>query len=110
MDALETSPTDTSVEEPRASTIQVLGLLVTAAFALSYLGAYALTNTLLSAGMIQQWGPGSDPRPRWLGLGFVSLLAVFGATGFFFRCMSSRQLRSIDALANETEEFRISDV
>jgi hypothetical protein len=98
-----------SVESPRASTVQVLGLLVATAFALSYLGAYAFTNVLLANDIVQQWSPGSDPRPRLLGLLFVSLLAVFGTMGFIFRLMSYRELRSIDALANETEEFRIND-
>ncbi len=94
---------------PRASTVQVLGLLVSTAFALSYLGAYAFTNALLDAGMLQPWGSGPDPRPRWMALTFVTLLALFGTAGFFCRVMSSRQLRSIDALADETEEFRIND-
>jgi hypothetical protein len=102
-------PNSSSVEAPRASTVQVLGLLVAAAFALSYLGAYAFTNALLAHDILQEWSPGSDPRPRLLGLLFVSVLAVFGVMGFLFRLMSSRELRSIDALANETQEFRIND-
>jgi hypothetical protein len=108
MNAVNDNSTIDGFDGPRASTVQVLGLLVSTAFALSYLGAYAFTNTLLDAGLIQPWGS-ADPRPRWLALCFVSLLAVFGAAGVFFRLMSSRQLRSIDALADETEEFRIND-
>ena len=100
---------NTSIDEPRASTVQALGLLVSTAFALSYLGAYAFTNALLARDILQQWAPGSDPRPRLLGLLFISLLALFGTAGFLFRIMSSRELRSIDALADETEEFRIND-
>ena len=106
MDAVNTD----SFDGPRASTVQVLGLLVMTAFALSYLGAYAFTNALLQADILQQWAPGSDPRPRLLATCFVTLLAVFGMLGCVFRLMSSRELRSIDALANETEEFRITDV
>ena len=94
---------------PRASTVQVLGLLVSTAFALSYLVAYAFTNALVDAGILQPWGGGTDPRPRWMALTFVTLLGLFGAAGVVFRLMSSRQLRSIDALADETEEFRITD-
>ena len=100
---------NTSFDGPRASTVQVLGLLVATAFALSYLGAYAFTNALLQADILQQWSPGSDPRPRLLATLFVTVLGVFGAIGCLFRLMSSRELRSIDALANETEEFRIND-
>lgn len=98
-----------SFDGPRASTVQVLGLLVSTAFALSYLGAYAFTDALLAQDILQQWGPGADPRPRLLGLLFVSVLTVLGTLGFLFRLLSSRQLRSIDALADETEEFRIND-
>ena len=101
--------TDATINDPRPSTVAVLGLLVTTAFALSYLGAYALTDALRAADMLQHWDPGPDPRPRWMALCFAALLGVFGALGFVFRRMSSRQLRSIDALAEETEEFRISD-
>ena len=92
---------------PRASTVQVLGLLVSTAFALSYLSAYAFTNALIDAGILQAWGGGPDPRPRWMALTFVTLLGLFGTAGLVFRLMSSRELRSIDALADETEEFRI---
>jgi hypothetical protein len=106
---MSTLEDNSSVESPRASTVQVLGLLCATAFALSYLGAYAFTNALLARDILRQWSPGSDPRPRLLGLLFVSLLAVFGVLGFLFRVMSSRELRSIDALADETEEFRIND-
>ncbi len=108
MNALKSNSAMDGFDGPRASTVQVLGLLVSTAFALSYLGAYAFTNALLDAGMLQPWGS-PDPRPRWLALCFVTLLAVFGSAGIFFRLMSSRQLRSIDALAEETEEFRIND-
>ena len=106
MDAVNTSsPTDAS----RPRTVTVLGFLVAAAAALSYLGSYALTNALLAQDILKPWAPGSDPRPRWLALGFVTLLGVFGLTGVAARVSSSRQLRSIDALADETEEFRIND-
>ena len=105
MDAVDTN---SEVTEPRASTIQVLGLLVSTAFALSYLGAYAFTNALLANGVVS-FAAGTDPRPRLLGILFITLLGFFGACGFIFRILSSRELRSIDALANETEEFRIND-
>lgn len=108
MNTLNSNSAMDGFDGPRASTVQVLGLLVCTAFALSYLGAYAFTSALLDAGMLQPWGS-PDPRPRWLALCFVTLLAVFGIAGVFFRLMSSRQLRSIDALADETEEFRIND-
>jgi hypothetical protein len=59
--------------------------------------------------VLQQWAPGSDPRPRLLGTCFVALMSTFGVMGFLFRILSARELRSIDALADETEEFRITD-
>jgi len=108
MDAVETNPT-TATGTPRPSTVTVLGFLVTTAFVLSYLCAYALTNALLARDVLRHWAPGADPRPRWLALIFVSLLAVFGVAGWLIRCASSKQLRSIDALADATEEFRIGD-
>jgi hypothetical protein len=107
--AMDAFNQDSSVDFPRASTVQVLGLLCATAFALSYLGAYAFTNALLANDIVQQWAPGADPRPRLLGLLFVAFLAVFGTMGFIFRLLGRRELRSIDALANETEEFRIND-
>ena len=101
---------NTSFDGTRASPVQVLCLLVLTAFALSYLAAYAFTDSLLQADILQQWTPGSDPRPRLLAMCFVTLLSIFGTLGVLFRLVSSRELRSIDALANETEEFRITDV
>jgi hypothetical protein len=109
MNAVNTDSPIDATDGPRASTVQVLGLLCSTAFALSYLGAYAFTNALLGQGILPQWSPGSDPRPRLLAVLFVSLLGIFGFLGFLFRIMSTRELRSIDALADETEEFRISD-
>lgn len=110
MNAVDTNTSFTSFDGPRASTVQVLGLLVMSAFALSYLAAYAFTDALLDADVLQQWAAASDPRPRLLAMCFVSLLGLFGLLGLLFRLVSSRQLRSIDALADETEEFRITDV
>jgi hypothetical protein len=106
MNAAQTNP---PLDAPRPRTVTVLGFLVTTAFVLSYLSSYALTNALLARDVLAHWAPGADPRPRWLALTFVSLLALFGVAGWVIRHASSRQLRSIDALADDTEEFRISD-
>lgn len=108
MDGLDSEST-TAGGASRPSTVTVLGFLVTTAFALSYLCAYALTNALLARDVLTHWAPGADPRPRWMALVFVSLLALFAFTGWLIRNASSRQLRSIDAMADATEEFRIND-
>src|SRR5262245_28995103 len=64
---LEQPPTD-SVSRPR--TTSVLALLAGAALTFSYLVSYALTNALVSAGLMHPWAPGHDPRPRRMLVGF----------------------------------------
>lgn len=85
----------------RPRTLTVLGLLVTAALVLSYLVAYALTDALRAADVLPHWTPGHDPRPRWLLIGFGTVMTVFLATGVAFRMLSQRQLRRIDAMADD---------
>jgi hypothetical protein len=95
---------------PKPKTITVLGVLTGASLVLSYLGSYAFTNAMLSAEMIKPWAEGNDPRPRWLLISFCSLMLVFMGIGGICRFLSRRQLQSIDATADATEEFRITDV
>ncbi len=92
---------------PRTRTINVLILLVLAALVFSYLGAYAVTNTLVNADMLPRWPAGQDPRPRWMLTGFFTLLGVFGTAAICFRVLSGRQLRSLDALADADDDFSI---
>ena len=85
----------------RPRTVTVLSLLVVTALIFSYLGAYAVTGTLVSSGLMQPWPPGDDPRPRHMVTGFVTLMASFVFCATAFRVLSSRQLRRIDAIADE---------
>ncbi len=92
---------DTTIEYPRPRTATVLVLLIGAALTLSYLGAYALTNALLTAELISPWPTSEDPRPRYFLTGFLGLSGLFIITCGLFRLMSWRQLRRIDAMAGE---------
>ena len=92
---------DADALRPRPRTLTVLGVLVVAAGVLSYLGAYAVTNALLAAEVLERWPAGTDPRPRWLLTCFVSLLLGFAAAAMLFRVVSRRQLRRLDALADD---------
>jgi len=84
-------------------TATVLTLLAAAAVIFSYLIAYALTNALVSAGLISQWQPGSDPRPRNMLIGFCSLMLLFTILVGSGRVASKRQLRRIDAMEEESD-------
>lgn len=98
----------TPATEVRPRTITVLAMLIAAAAGFSYLGAYAVANALRAADVIT-WPTDSDPRPRWMVFGFTSLLALFLAMSIIFRRLSRKALSNIDALADQTEEFRIGD-
>ena len=91
-------------------TITVLGLLVVAAAALSYLGAFAMTDALAKAEIIAPVRRHPDPRYRWMLYGFVALLVLFSAIGGVMRYFSRRQLGDIDSIANaEGKEWRIEE-
>ena len=85
--------------KPRTAT--VLGLLVLTSLTFSYLGSYAVAGALVNADVLRPWPPGADPRPRWLAVGFCVLLACFVCVGGVARCLSRRQLRRIDEMAEE---------
>jgi hypothetical protein len=87
-----------AAEQPRPRTITVLGMLAAVALVFSYLGAYALANALVAAEVIQAWPRESDPRPRWMLVGFVSLLTTFLIVGAVFKWISRRELRQIDEM------------
>jgi hypothetical protein len=84
--------------QPRPRTITVLGMLAAVALVFSYLGAYALANALVAADVIQAWPRESDPRPRWMLMGFVSLLGTFLLVGALFKWISRRELKQIDEM------------
>jgi hypothetical protein len=85
--------------KPRTAT--VLGLLVLTSLTISYVGAYAVSGALKRAEIIRPWPPGTDPRLRWLLIGFVVLLASFGGIAALVRYLSRRQLRQIDEMAED---------
>jgi predicted PurR-regulated permease PerM len=100
---LDTATTPT--QSPR--TVNVLVLLAVVAAVFSYLGAYAGTNALLKAELIEKWPPGHDPRPKWMLIGFVGMLAALLIVGVLLRWSSNRQLRRLDAMEdNETTEAK----
>ena len=87
------------VEKP--GTLKVLGLLALTSLTFSYLGSYAIAGALVSAEVIRPWAAGADPRPKWLAIGFCTLLASFVVLGSVVRCLSKRQLRRIDEMGQE---------
>jgi hypothetical protein len=87
------------VQKPKTTT--VLGLLALTSLTFSYLGAYAVSGAMVSAEMIRPWSPGSDPRPKWLAIGFGLLLTCFVCLGGVARCLSKRQLRRIDEMGQD---------
>ena len=89
----------------RPRTITVLGLLSLTALTFSFIGSYAAYNALVSAGLIQKF-TGRDPRPKWLLIGFCVLMLVFMGVGEFFRFLSKRQFKAIDAMADAEDKNR----
>jgi hypothetical protein len=92
---LEESPAPRS---PRTATV----LIFFAAFAIiiSWLACYALTNALIAASILTPWPHDADPRWRWMLNSFGGLFISFIVLGGFFRWVSNRQLRRIDAIAD----------
>lgn len=98
--AVVVDPDDvTPLQKP--GTAKVLTLLALTSLTFSYLGSYAVAGALVSAEVIHPWSAGADPRPRWLAIGFCSLLATFILLGGVVRCLSRRQLQRIDEMAQE---------
>jgi ABC-type branched-subunit amino acid transport system permease subunit len=81
----------------------VLGLLSLTSLTFSYLGAYAVAGALVEADVLHRWRPDADPRPKWLGIGFFSLLLLFLIVCGIVRFLSQRQLREIDEMSDEAE-------
>jgi hypothetical protein len=91
--------------QPRPKTLVVMGVLAATALTFSFLGSYAVYNALVSAGVVQKYS-GKDPRPKWLVIGFCVLMVVFIGVGEFFRFLSRRQFRAIDAMADAKDNVR----
>ena len=99
---------ETSIEmahEPRPKILFVMGVLAAVALTFSFLGSYAVYNALVSAGVLQQF-EGKDPRPRWLMIGFGVLMVLFIGIAEFFRFLSKRQFKKIDAMADAKDNVR----
>lgn len=87
------------VTSSRSQTMSVLALLALTALTFSYLGSYAIYNTLVAADVLSRY-QGPDPRPRWLVTGFCVLMLAFMVLAEVFRRLSRRQMRAIDAMAD----------
>lgn len=79
----------------------VLALMATAALTFSYLGAYAVADTLVRADILSPWQPGPDPRPRWMCYGFLFCMSLSLMAAGLFLTASRRQLNRIDAMADD---------
>ena len=82
-------------------TVTVVGLLVLAAFTFSYLAAYAIAGALADSDVLPHWPADHDPRPRWMACLFSLLLGISLLVSVLARTLSRRQLRKIDAMAEE---------
>jgi len=87
----------------RPRTTTVLALLAITAAIFSYLGAYAMANTLVAAEVLKPWPKDHDPRPKWFLIGFIILIALFFLIAASARYVSQRQLKQIDEM-EEIEE------
>ncbi len=89
------------VFSPPPRTAVVLAVLAGTALTFSYLGAYAVAGALVRAEVLAPWPAESDPRPMWLIQGFFGLLGAFVLVAGLTKLMSRRDLRRIDAMAEE---------
>ena len=67
-----------SPQSPRPRALTLAALLGGISLVFSYLGAFAVTNALVAADLIEKWAPGHDPRPGWMLRGFVGGVIGFG--------------------------------
>ena len=94
-------PAPPSRFEKLRKTCVVLGLLMLTSLLFSYLLAYAMSDALATAKVLPRWTNDYDPRPMWMARAFISLTFTFLALGGLARILSRRQLRRIDAMADE---------
>jgi hypothetical protein len=94
---------DESMQQRTSRTSTTLVFLASFAIIASYLGCYAVTNALVTAGLISPF-TGEDPRPRWMLNSFLGIFGGFGVLAVLFRWMSNRQLRRIDDMANADDK------
>ena len=85
----------------RPHTVSVLTVLMVTSVVFSYLIAYALPQAMLSAGIIEPWGPYNDPRARWMATAMFLILGTFVSIWGLFRMLSVIQFRRIDAMGQD---------
>ena len=93
-----------TAQHTQSRTSTTLVFLASFAVIASYLGCYAVTNALVTAGLLSPFSGGDDPRPRWMINSFLALFGGFGVLAVLFRWMSNRQLRRIDDMANAEDK------
>jgi hypothetical protein len=97
----ETAPAEPTAFQRLQKTCFAIGVLLVTAAMFSYLLAYAMTDALATAQVLPRYESGNDPRPMWMVRAFVCLTCTFMAVGGLARLLSRRQLRRIDAMADE---------
>lgn len=95
---------DATAQHPTSRTSTTLVFLASFAVIASYLGCYAVTNALVTAGLLSPFSGEADPRPRWMVNSFLALFGGFGVLAVLFRWVSNRQLRRIDDMANAEDK------
>ncbi len=86
---------------PSANTATALVFLAAFSVIISWLVCYALPPVLVSADLMSPWANGTDPRPQWMLRAFMGLFAAFTILGLLCRWLSNRQMRRIDAMADD---------
>ena len=94
-----------SPQSPRPRALTLAALLGGISLVFSYLGAFAVTNALVAADLIEKWPPGTDPRPRWMLRGFVGSVIAFAAIAALLK-FSSREAKYDDADDTDTTSAR----
>jgi hypothetical protein len=85
-----------SPQSPRPRALTLAALLGGVSLVFSYLGAFAVTNALVAADLIEKWSPGHDPRPAWMLRGFVGSLVGFALIAGLLRWSGRNAHRAED--------------
>ena len=81
--------------------VLVFGLLTGAALAFSYLGAFAISELLIRAGVVEPWSPDRDPRPHWMLVSFGTMTGGFCLIALLLKWTTGRQMKRLDALSED---------
>ena len=85
-----------SPDSPRKRAWTLTALLGGVSLLFSYLGAFAVTNALVAADLLEKWPPGHDPRPGWMLRGFVGSLLAFGLIAAWLKWSGRKVTRTDD--------------